>query len=95
MVSFGYWPGTNAQFAFKTPTLRNVDRRAPYMHDGSQSTLEDVINFYNIGGRVKRPSLSAVIKPLNLSEPEKRQLMAFLKTLTSADKPVEIPMLPR
>ena len=84
-----------AQFAFKTPTLRNVDRRAPYMHDGSESTLEDVIDFYNIAGKAKRPSLSPEIKPLNLTKQEKNELIAFLRTLTSTDKPVEIPMLPR
>jgi cytochrome c peroxidase len=84
-----------AQFTFKTPTLRNVDRRAPYMHDGSVSTLEEVVEFYNIAGKAKRPSLSPEIKPLNLTEQEKRELIAFLRTLTSTDKPIEIPMLPR
>jgi cytochrome c peroxidase len=83
------------QNAFKTPTLRNVDRRAPYMHDGSETTLQDVIELYQVGGRAKRPSLSAEVKPLNLSEQEKRDLIAFLKTLTSMDRPVEIPTLPR
>jgi cytochrome c peroxidase len=83
------------QYAFKTPGLRNVDRRAPYMHDGSEKTLEDVIELYQVGGRVRRPSLSAEIKPLNLTEQEKRDLIAFLKTLTSADRAVEIPTLPR
>lgn len=85
----------SAQFAFKTPTLRNIDRRAPYMHDGSETTLEAIIDFYNVGGKAKRPSLSAEIKPLNLTAAEKRELIAFLKTLTSTDKPVEIPVLPR
>lgn len=83
------------QFAFKTPTLRDVDRRAPYMHDGSEGTLEEVIEFYNLGGRVKRPGLSAEIKPLNLSGAEKRDLTEFLRTLTSPDKPVTAPALPR
>ena len=40
--------------SFKTPTLRNVAKTAPYMHDGSLETLEDVVKFYNNGGRVKR-----------------------------------------
>jgi cytochrome c peroxidase len=83
------------QFAFKTPTLRNADRRAPYLHDGSAKTLQDVVELYDQGGAVKRPSLSNEIKPLKLAPPEKADLVAFLKTLTSVDKPVEIPALPR
>jgi cytochrome c peroxidase len=83
------------EYAFKTPTLRNVDRRAPYMHDGSSLTLEEAIDLYNAGGRVKRPSLSKEVRPLNLSKEEKKDLIAFLKTLTSIDKPIEIPVLPR
>ena len=47
------------QFAFKTPTLRNVDRRGPFLHDGSEQRLEDLIEFYNEGGRVQRPSPGA------------------------------------
>ena len=46
------------QFAFKTPTLRSVDRRGPFMHDGSQPTLEGVLEFYDRGGDVRRPSLA-------------------------------------
>lgn len=83
------------QFAFKTPTLRNADRRAPFMHDGSAKTLLDVVEHYDRGGAVKRPSLSNEIKPLNLTAAEKADLVAFLKTLTSVDKSVEIPALPR
>lgn len=83
------------QFAFKTPTLRNVTLRAPYMHDGSVATLEDVIELYNKGGEMKRPSLSPEIKPLNLSEQDTRDLLAFLKTLTSIDRPIAVPNLPR
>jgi len=73
------------QFAFKAPTLRNCDMRAPYMHDGSKPSLEAVIEFYNEGGKVKRPSLSPEMKPLGLTAQEKRELLAFLKTLTSVD----------
>lgn len=80
--------------AFKTPTLRNVDRRAPYMHDGSHATLEKVIDFYDKGGDAKRPSLAPEMKPLNLTAQEKQALVAFLKTLTSVDAPVTIPMMP-
>jgi cytochrome c peroxidase len=83
------------QFAFKTPTLRNVAERAPYMHDGSERALEDTIALYDQGGRVRRPSLSREIKPLDLSAEESRQLVAFLLTLTSEDAPVTIPRFPR
>jgi len=84
-----------SQFAFKTPTLRNVDRRAPYMHDGSVATLRDVIDLYDRGGDVKRPSLSREIKPLKLTAGEKDDLLAFLQSLTSADRPITVPSLPR
>jgi len=74
--------------AFKTPTLRNVARTAPYMHDGSLATLKDVVEFYNNGGRV-RPTdpinafQSSGIQPLHLSDDEKADLVAFLDSLTS------------
>ncbi len=74
--------------AFKTPTLRNIDITFPYMHDGSLETLEDVVDFYNNGGRVSEndplsPFLSGGIRPLNLSDEEKADLVAFMKSLTS------------
>jgi cytochrome c peroxidase len=83
------------QYAFKTPTLRNVAERAPYMHDGSEPALEDTIALYDEGGRVRRQSLSREIKPLDLSAEESRQLVSFLHTLTSEDAPVTIPRFPR
>jgi cytochrome c peroxidase len=83
------------QFAFKTPTLRNADRRAPFMHDGSEPTLEDVVEFYDRGGKAKRPSLAPEIVPLNLSPQEKKELVELMRTLTSVDKPTEVPLLPR
>jgi cytochrome c peroxidase len=83
------------QFAFKTPTLRNVDRRAPYMHDGSEPTLESVIELYDLGGRERRASLSHEIRPLGLTPADKADLVAFLRTLTSVDARVEVPSLPR
>ena len=82
------------QFAFKTPTLRNADRRAPFMHDGSKKTLEEVVAFYNRGGDVERPSLSSEIRPLGLSSDEQRDLVEFLRTLTSPDAAVELPAAP-
>lgn len=77
------------KFAFKTPSLRDVERRAPYMHDGSSATLADVIDLYNRGG-VERPSRSEHIRPLRLSDDDKQALLAFLKTLTS-DQPPRLP----
>lgn len=82
------------QHAFKVPTLRDVARRAPYMHDGSLATLEAVIDEYNTGG-IERPSRSSLIKPLGLSEIEKQDLIAFLNTLTGDAEPFPLPMLPR
>ncbi len=67
---------------FKTPTLRNIAVTAPYMHDGSQKTLMEVIEFYNKGGE-DNPFLDGGIRPLNLTEQEMKDLVAFLETLTS------------
>jgi len=64
--------------AFKTPTLREVGARGPYMHDGSLATLEDVIDFYDGGGN-KNPYLDEKIVPLHLSDAEKKALLAFLR----------------
>jgi cytochrome c peroxidase len=66
--------------AFKTPTLREISRSAPYMHDGRFKTLEEVVNFYNKGG-VKNPHQDNLIIPLELTDEEKRDLVAFLRTL--------------
>jgi cytochrome c peroxidase len=82
------------QYAFKTPGLRNIDRRGPYMHDGSVPTLEAVIEHYDSGG-IQRSSLSDEIFPLGLTERERADLVEFLKALTSEDPPVEYVMLPR
>jgi cytochrome c peroxidase len=67
--------------AFKTPTLRNIVETAPYMHDGSEATLKEVVEFYNRGG-VKNPWLSKEIKPLNLTAQQVDDLVAFLEALT-------------
>ena len=66
---------------FKTPTLREVARTAPYMHDGSLKTLKDVIEFYDRGGNPNR-YLDPEIKPLRLTAEEKEALLAFLKALS-------------
>ncbi len=81
--------------AFKTPTLRDVDRRGPYMHDGSEKTLVDVVAFYNRGG-VKNPWLSQDIHPLGLSAGEQADLVAFLHALTGQIDPevARAPVLP-
>jgi cytochrome c peroxidase len=67
--------------AFKAPTLREVEHTAPYMHDGSLKTLEDVVEFYDKGG-IKNQNLDRTMKPLNLTLQEKRDLVAFLKALS-------------
>jgi cytochrome c peroxidase len=67
--------------AFKTPTLREVDRTAPYMHNGSLATLEEVIDYYNCGGN-RNPYLDAELRPLHLTAEEKQALVAFLRALT-------------
>ena len=67
--------------AFKTPTLRDVARTAPYMHDGSEGTLEDVISLYEKGG-VANQWLSAKMKPIKLNKQEKADLVEFLKALS-------------
>jgi cytochrome c peroxidase len=82
------------QHAFKTPSLREISRRSPYMHDGSLATLEDVVEHYDHGG-VDRPSRSDLMKPLGLTSQEKADLVAFLKTLNSDLSPTSVPVLPR
>jgi cytochrome c peroxidase len=82
------------QFAFKTPGLREITRRGPYMHDGSMATLEDVVDHYDKGG-IERPSRSDLIKPLGLTQEEKKDLIAFMQTLTSDVDPMTVPILPR
>jgi cytochrome c peroxidase len=80
---------------FKTPTCRNVELSAPYMHDGSLKTLEEVVEHYDKGGN-PNPSLDTDIKPLKLTAQESADLVAFLKALTGEHKSLEelIPTLP-
>ena len=66
--------------AFKTPTLREISRTAPYMHDGRFATLEQVIEHYNKGG-VKNPFLDNQVIPLNLTSSEIKDLIAMLRSL--------------
>lgn len=74
--------GIDADLAlFKVPSLRNVEITGPYMHDGSIESLEDVVAHYNKGGE-DHVHKNALIKPLNLTEGEQHDLVAFLKSLT-------------
>jgi cytochrome c peroxidase len=66
--------------AFKTPTLRDVSRHAPYMHDGSHKTLKEVVEFYNRGG-TRNPNLDERMKPLGLTSEEVDALVAFMGAL--------------
>jgi cytochrome c peroxidase len=67
--------------AFKTPTLRNVAQTAPYMHDGSFTTLEDVVEYYNQGGQANS-GLDHRLRPLYLSAGQRTDLVSFLHALT-------------
>ena len=82
--------------AFRAPSLRNVARTAPYMHDGSVATLKDVVDIYAAGGRViedgpyagdgrKNPHKDPLVSGINLSEQDREDLVAFLMTLTERD----------
>lgn len=66
--------------AFKTPTVRDIARTAPYMHDGSLKTLEEVVDFYDKGGTPNK-NLDERIKPLKLAAEQKKDLVEFLKAL--------------
>lgn len=70
---------------FKTPSLRGVAKTAPYMHDGSIKTLEEVIAYYSKGGNANT-HLDPALKPLNLTEREQADLLAFLKALSEEAK---------
>ena len=70
---------------FRTPTLRNVEVSAPYMHDGSLATLSDVIEFYAAGGRGQgksNPLKSPFVAGFNLQLQQKQDIIAFLHSLT-------------
>ena len=78
---------------FKTPTVRNVALTAPYMHDGSLATLEEVVEWYDKGGH-PNPHLSDKIKPLNLTAQDKADLVEFMKACTGPTPTVETSRLP-
>jgi cytochrome c peroxidase len=88
--------------AFKTPTMRDVGLRPPYLHTGGEKTLEDVITFYNKGGGTTDPNLDRMMVPLDLSKGEIEALVAFLKhAMTSLNpevadvKPIPASALPQ
>lgn len=80
--------------AFKTPTVRNVVHSAPYMHDGSQKTLMEVVEHYNKGG-IPNKNLSDKIKKIDLTDQEKKDLVAFMEALTGPFPEVEPARLPK
>lgn len=80
--------------AFKTPTIRNVELTAPYMHDGSQKTLEEVVEWYDKGGH-PNPTLDKDIRKLDLTAEEKADLVAFMKACTGPLPEVEQARLPQ
>jgi len=71
----------NDRAKFKVPTLRNIELTAPYMHDGSMETLEEIILHYESGGK-NYPNKSELLQPFTLTETERNELILFLKTLT-------------
>lgn len=79
--------------AFKTPTIRNVAQTAPYMHDGSQQTLEEVVEWYDKGGHAN-PHLSDKMKKLNLTAQENKDLVEYMKALTGPFPKVATARLP-
>ena len=79
--------------AFKTPTLRDVEMTAPYMHNGAYPTLDEVVEHYNKGG-VNLENLDPNMKPLNLNSQEKSDIVAFMKSLTGKAMVVTVPRLP-
>jgi len=95
-VSWGKAPNDSGRFEvtgheadrgrFKTPTLRDVSKTAPYMHDGSLVSLREVVEFYNRGG-VPNPNLDPSMKPLNLSDSEIQNLVDFLEALSGGKVP--------
>ena len=78
---------------FKTPTLRNIALTYPYLHNGSEQTLMDVVNFYNRGG-LQNDNLDPLMFPLALTQREKEDLVAFLESLTGAIPEIPIPVFP-
>lgn len=85
--------------AFKVPSLRNVEQRAPYMHNGRFATLEEVVDFYDRGGDFNAPNKDPRVRPRNLSQQQKNALLAFLRRpltdprVAAEQAPFDRPML--
>ena len=76
---------------FKTPTLRNVARTAPYMHEGQIATLAEVVRFYSrLENATPEVGSERLVQPLGLTEEEERDLLAFLESLTDESLPKEL-----
>lgn len=91
---FGIRKVASMKGAFKTPTLRDIERTAPYYHDGSAATLRDVVDHYVRGGD-DRSNVSPDVRPLNLTEQEKQDLVAFMRSLTGEQTAFVAPKLPQ
>lgn len=72
---------------FRAPTLRNIAMTAPYMHDGSMATLREVIDHYAAGGKMSHINKSRILRPLQLTDNDKQDLIEFLKSLTDEELP--------
>jgi len=81
------------QHAFKTPGLRNISQRAPFMHNGSIKSLEQVMLHYVSGG-IPRSSRSEQMKPVPMTQQQIADLVTFMDSLTGDDQPVSLPILP-
>jgi cytochrome c peroxidase len=79
--------------AFKTPTIRSVETSGPYFHDGRAATVEEAVDTMLSGG-IKNPTLDAKLKPVKLSDKEKKDLLAFMKALKAPEETFERPKLP-
>lgn len=93
MGRYAHKPIALMKGAFKTPTVREAERTAPYFHDGSAKTLMEVVEHYVKGGVVKT-NLSPNMKPLDLNALEKEDLVAFMRALSSPFIRVVVPELP-
>ncbi|MCZ8157834.1 MAG: c-type cytochrome [Leptospira sp.] len=104
VVDEGRWAAVSKDFpkgfklkvlvgAFKTPTLRDVELTAPYLHNGMYKTLEEVVEHYNRGGD-DLENIDPNMKKLNLDETEKKDVVAFLKSLTGEQQKITVPLLP-
>jgi cytochrome c peroxidase len=91
---FAIVPVQISRGAFKTPTLRDVALTAPYMHNGAYRTLEEVIDHYD-GGGDQKGNLDPNLKPLGLTEQEKKDLVEFLKSLSGRHTAMTFPTLPQ